>query len=149
VQESGAPKHTCSARRSPRFHRPSWKSVTAQQFRSPLSSEHSWGLVRPVSRYDFCEALHSIGRGLLYCTARLAFGSLPVVLADGSEVESFGMPPPAGAFHLQRLKDKLGNRSNASSEVEYDGAYGQLVGEEGRGVATGAWRGTIDQNNAT
>src|SRR5579875_1318341 len=103
VQENSAPKHTCSARRSPRFHRPSWKSVTAQQFRSPLSSEHSWGLVRPVSRYDFCEALHSIGRGLLYCTARLAFGSLPVVLADGSEVESFGMPPPAGAFRLQRL----------------------------------------------
>jgi putative acyl-CoA dehydrogenase len=40
------------------------------------------------------------------------------------------------AFHLQRLKAKLGNRSNASSEVEFDGAWGQLVGEEGRGVAT-------------
>jgi len=40
------------------------------------------------------------------------------------------------AFHIQRLKDKLGNRSNASSEVEFDGAYAQLVGEEGRGVAT-------------
>jgi putative acyl-CoA dehydrogenase len=37
---------------------------------------------------------------------------------------------------LQRLKDKLGNRSNASSEVELDGAWGHLVGEEGRGVAT-------------
>jgi putative acyl-CoA dehydrogenase len=34
------------------------------------------------------------------------------------------------------LKDKLGNRSNASSEVEFDGAYAQLVGEEGRGVPT-------------
>ncbi|MDB4970369.1 MAG: acyl-CoA dehydrogenase [Myxococcales bacterium] len=39
-------------------------------------------------------------------------------------------------MHLQRLKDKLGNRSNASSEVEFDGAYAQLVGEEGRGVPT-------------
>ncbi len=40
------------------------------------------------------------------------------------------------AMHLMRLKDKLGNRSNASSEVEYDGAVGWLVGEEGRGVRT-------------
>jgi putative acyl-CoA dehydrogenase len=38
--------------------------------------------------------------------------------------------------HLQRLKDKLGNRSNASSEVELAGAWGWLVGEEGRGVQT-------------
>ena len=34
-----------------------------------------------------------------------------------------------------RLKEKLGDRSNASSEVEYRGALGQLVGEEGRGIA--------------
>ncbi|HEY4784136.1 MAG TPA: acyl-CoA dehydrogenase family protein, partial [Chthoniobacterales bacterium] len=40
------------------------------------------------------------------------------------------------AFHLLRLKDKLGNRSNASSEVEFRRAWAQLVGEEGRGVAT-------------
>jgi putative acyl-CoA dehydrogenase len=40
------------------------------------------------------------------------------------------------AFHIQRLKDKLGNRSNASSEVEFHGAFAQLIGEEGRGVAT-------------
>lgn len=39
-------------------------------------------------------------------------------------------------FRIQRLKDKLGNRSNASSEVEFDGAWGVMVGEEGRGVAT-------------
>jgi putative acyl-CoA dehydrogenase len=37
---------------------------------------------------------------------------------------------------FQRLKDKLGNRSNASSEVEFRGAWAQLVGEEGRGVRT-------------
>jgi putative acyl-CoA dehydrogenase len=39
-------------------------------------------------------------------------------------------------MRIQRLKDKLGNRSNASSEVEYDGAFAWLVGEPGRGVAT-------------
>src|SRR6202011_6023579 len=40
------------------------------------------------------------------------------------------------AFHLLRLKDKLGNRSNASSEVEFKRAWALLVGEEGRGGAT-------------
>ncbi|WP_410646764.1 acyl-CoA dehydrogenase family protein [Amycolatopsis sp. cmx-4-54] len=51
---------------------------------------------------------------------------LPRVLPDGSR----------NGIRLQRLKDKLGNRSNASSEVEYDDAIGWLVGEEGRGVRT-------------
>ncbi|WP_197319643.1 acyl-CoA dehydrogenase family protein [Saccharomonospora sp. NB11] len=51
---------------------------------------------------------------------------LPRVLPDGTR----------NALHFQRLKDKLGNRSNASGEVEYDGAVGWLVGEEGRGVRT-------------
>jgi len=40
------------------------------------------------------------------------------------------------AIHFQRLKDKLGNRSNASSEVEFAGAFAWRVGEEGRGVRT-------------
>jgi len=38
------------------------------------------------------------------------------------------------AIRLQRLKDKLGNRSNASSEVEFAGAVGWLIGDEGRGI---------------
>ena len=40
------------------------------------------------------------------------------------------------AFYIQRLKQKLGNWSNASSEVEFDSAWARLVGPEGRGVAT-------------
>ena len=51
---------------------------------------------------------------------------LPRVLPDGSR----------NRMYLQRLKDKLGNHANASSEVEYDGATAWLVGEEGRGVPT-------------
>jgi putative acyl-CoA dehydrogenase len=51
---------------------------------------------------------------------------LPRFLPDGTR----------NRFHLQRLKTKLGNRSNASSEVEFDRAWARLVGEEGRGVAT-------------
>jgi len=39
-------------------------------------------------------------------------------------------------IQLQRLKDKLGNRSNASSEIEYRGAWARMVGEEGKGVRT-------------
>ncbi|HZV00794.1 MAG TPA: acyl-CoA dehydrogenase family protein, partial [Planctomycetota bacterium] len=39
-------------------------------------------------------------------------------------------------FFIQRLKDKLGNRSNASSEIEYDRTWARMVGEEGRGVPT-------------
>jgi putative acyl-CoA dehydrogenase len=49
---------------------------------------------------------------------------VPRVLPDGSR----------NAIRVQRLKDKLGNRANASSEVEFHGATGWLVGEEGRGV---------------
>ncbi|MHA4774280.1 acyl-CoA dehydrogenase family protein [Streptomyces sp. MSC1_001] len=52
---------------------------------------------------------------------------VPRVLADGSR----------NAFALQRLKDKLGNRSNASAEVEFDGTtWARRVGEEGRGLRT-------------
>jgi putative acyl-CoA dehydrogenase len=39
-------------------------------------------------------------------------------------------------FHIDRLKDKLGNRSNASSEIELDSAWARMVGDEGRGVPT-------------
>jgi putative acyl-CoA dehydrogenase len=51
---------------------------------------------------------------------------LPRVLPDGTR----------NRFHIQRLKDKLGNRSNASSEIELDDAWAVMVGEEGKGVRT-------------
>ena len=47
------------------------------------------------------------------------------------------------AIRIQRLKDKLGDRSNASSEVEFWGAHAQLVGDEGRGIATILEMGTL------
>ncbi|MCB2114526.1 MAG: acyl-CoA dehydrogenase family protein [Parvularculaceae bacterium] len=40
------------------------------------------------------------------------------------------------AIHIMRLKDKLGDRANASSEIEFHGAYAELIGEPGRGVRT-------------
>ena len=51
---------------------------------------------------------------------------LPRVLPDGTR----------NVFRIQRLKDKLGNRSNASAEIELDGTYARRLGDEGRGVAT-------------
>jgi len=51
---------------------------------------------------------------------------VPRVLPDGTR----------NVFSLQRLKDKLGNRSNASSEVEWSDTLARLVGEEGRGIQT-------------
>ena len=65
-----------------------------------------------------------------------------LVLAQAeSGVSCFLVPrhtPDGGlnAIRIQRLKDKLGDWSNASSEVEFAGAVGWLIGEEGRGVAT-------------
>jgi putative acyl-CoA dehydrogenase len=78
---------------------------------------HKWFTSAPMS--DFFLTLAQAPGGL-------SCFFVPRVLADGSR----------NPIRLQRLKSKLGNRSNASSEIEYDGALGWLVGEEGRGVAT-------------
>ncbi len=51
---------------------------------------------------------------------------VPRLLDDGSR----------NTFLIQRLKDKLGNRSNASSEIEYHDTWAQRIGDEGRGIAT-------------
>ncbi len=65
-----------------------------------------------------------------------------LVLAQAEEgLSCFFMPrfAPDGsvnAIHFQRLKDKLGNRSNASSEVEFANAYAERVGDEGKGIRT-------------
>ncbi len=58
---------------------------------------------------------------------------LPRVLPDGS----------LNALRIQRLKDKLGNKANASSEVEFTGASAWLVGEEGRGIPQILEMGTL------
>jgi putative acyl-CoA dehydrogenase len=78
---------------------------------------HKWFLSAPMS--DAFLVLAQAPGGL---TCFL----VPRFLPDGS----------VNALHFQRLKDKLGNRSNASSEVEFHGAWARAVGEEGRGVPT-------------
>ncbi len=63
---------------------------------------------------------------LAQAPAGLSCFLVPRILPDGAR----------NPFRIQRLKDKLGNRSNASSEPEFDGTVAWLVGEEGRGVRT-------------
>jgi putative acyl-CoA dehydrogenase len=74
----------------------------------------------------FCSAPMSDAFLVLAQTpAGLSCFLVPRVLPDGAR----------NRFHLQRLKDKLGNRANASAEIELDGAGGWPVGEPGRGLA--------------
>ena len=75
----------------------------------------------------FCSApMSDLFLMLAHTEAGLSCFAVPRWLPDGTR----------NAITVQRLKDKLGNRSNASSEIEMDGALGRLVGDEGRGIAT-------------
>ncbi|MCF8882067.1 acyl-CoA dehydrogenase family protein [Erythrobacter sp. SN021] len=75
-----------------------------------------------------------------FCSAPMSDAFLTLAYAEGG-LTCFLVPRwrPDGsrnAIHIMRLKDKLGDRSNASSEIEYHGALAQRVGDEGRGVRT-------------
>lgn len=78
---------------------------------------HKWFCSAPM-----CDAFLT----LAYTDKGLTCFLLPRHRPDGSRNQ----------FYIQRLKDKLGNWSNASSEIEYRGALAWMVGEEGRGVPT-------------
>jgi putative acyl-CoA dehydrogenase len=75
-----------------------------------------------------------------FCSAPMCDLFLVLARTEGG-LSCFALPrwTPDGernAFRIDRLKDKLGNRSNASSEVEFDRAWARMLGEEGRGVST-------------
>ncbi|MFN8174349.1 MAG: acyl-CoA dehydrogenase family protein [Solirubrobacteraceae bacterium] len=75
-----------------------------------------------------------------FCSAPMCDVFLTLAQADGG-LSCFAVPrwTPDGernGIRLLRLKDKLGNHSNASSEIEYEAAWSRMVGEPGRGVAT-------------
>lgn len=92
-------------------------SAVAQADGSYLITGHKWFTSAPMS--DILLVLAQAPGGL-------SCFFLPRILPDGTR----------NNMAIQRLKDKLGNHSNASGEVEYDNAVAWLVGEEGRGVAT-------------
>ena len=76
---------------------------------------HKWFFSAPM-----CDAFLVLAQA----PAGLSCFFVPRVLQDGA----------INVIHIQRLKDKLGNKANASSEVEFHGASAWLVGEEGRGI---------------
>lgn len=78
-------------------------------------SGHKWFTSAPM-----CDAFLILAKA----PAGISCFLVPRILPDGSRND----------LRLMRLKDKLGNRSNASGELEYDDAAGWLVGEEGRGI---------------
>ena len=93
----------------------------------PLGTEGGGQPYSLIGHKWFCSAPMSDAFLVLAQTERgLSCFLLPRVLPDGAR----------NAFHIQRLKDKLGNRSNASSEVEFDEAWAIMIGDPGRGVQT-------------
>ncbi|MDR6906479.1 putative acyl-CoA dehydrogenase [Agromyces sp. 3263] len=94
----------------------------------PTGVDDAWGReFRLTGHKWFCSApMSDAFLVLAQAPGGLSCFLVPRVLPDGSR----------NVFRIQRLKDKLGNRSNASSEIELDGTTGWLVGEEGRGIAT-------------
>ncbi|MCG7503823.1 DNA alkylation response protein [Mesorhizobium retamae] len=80
-------------------------------------SGHKWFMSAPMS-----DAFLVLGQA----SEGLSCFLVPRILGDGS----------GNGFRFQRLKDKLGNRSNASSEVEFENAIGEMVGEPGQGIKT-------------
>jgi putative acyl-CoA dehydrogenase len=93
----------------------------------PLNGGGAGGEYELVGHKWFCSApMSDIFLVLAQTDDGLSCFLLPRILPDGTR----------NAFHIQRLKDKLGNRSNASSEIELHGAWARMVGEPGRGVPT-------------
>jgi putative acyl-CoA dehydrogenase len=94
---------------------------------------------RPIGRRE-PGAEYEIAGHKWFCSAPMCDVFLVLAQTEGG-LSCFALPrwTPDGqrnALRIERLKDKLGNRSNASSEVVFDGAWARMVGDEGRGVAT-------------
>jgi putative acyl-CoA dehydrogenase len=85
---------------------------------------HKWFFSAPQCDAHLVLAQSRVGLSCFFMPRRLPDGSL-------------------NGIYIQRLKDKLGNRSNASSEVEFVDAWASLLGEEGRGVPTILEMGTF------
>ncbi len=94
---------------------------------------------RPLGREGPGEAYELVGHKW-FCSAPSCDAFLSLAQTERG-ISCFLVPRwrPDGSrnpFRLQRLKDKLGNRSNASAELEYPGTFAQMLGEDGRGVRT-------------
>jgi putative acyl-CoA dehydrogenase len=100
--------------------------VRANTTRAEPQGSDAWGARYAITghKWFFSAPMCDAFLVLAQTASGLSCLFLPRVLPDGSR----------NAIRIQRLKDKLGNKANASSEVEFEGATAWLVGEEGRGV---------------
>ncbi|MCR6650173.1 MAG: acyl-CoA dehydrogenase family protein [Cellvibrionaceae bacterium] len=100
--------------------------VRANTTRAEPAGQDDWGQRFTVTghKWFFSAPMCDAFLILAQTASGLSCLFLPRVLPNGG----------VNAIHIQRLKDKLGNKANASSEVEFHGATAWLVGEEGRGV---------------
>jgi putative acyl-CoA dehydrogenase len=101
--------------------------------RANTSKAHAIGDGGPGAEYEL------VGHKW-FCSAPMSDAFLTLAQAPGG-LSCFFVPRwrPDGTrnpFFIQRLKDKLGDHANASSEIEYNGTWARMVGEEGRGVRT-------------
>jgi putative acyl-CoA dehydrogenase len=96
-------------------------------FATPIDGGGAGGEYSLLGHKWFCSApMSDLFLVLAQTDHGLSCFLMPRVLPDGTR----------NAMHIQRLKDKLGNRSNASSEIELHDAWARMVGEPGRGVPT-------------
>ena len=109
--------------------------VRANTTRAEFAEETPWGRRYRLAghKWFFSAPMCDAFLVLAQTPAGLSCLFLPRVLADGT----------LNAIRIQRLKDKLGNKANASSEVEFAGASAWLVGDEGRGVQQILEMGTL------
>ena len=109
--------------------------VRANTTRAEADGSDAWGPRFRITghKWFFSAPMSDAFLVLAQSAAGLSCFFLPRVLPDGSR----------NAIHIQRLKDKLGNRANAGTEVEFHGATAWLVGEEGRGVPQILEMGTL------
>jgi putative acyl-CoA dehydrogenase len=100
--------------------------VRANTTRAQPDGSDAWGQRYRITghKWFFSAPMSDAFLVLAQASAGLTCFFMPRVLPDGT----------FNTIRIQRLKDKLGNKANASSEVEFDEAFAWLVGEEGRGV---------------
>jgi putative acyl-CoA dehydrogenase len=100
--------------------------VRANTTRAEFDADTPWGRAYRITghKWFFSAPMCDAFLVLAQAPGGLSCFFLPRILPSGE----------VNALRIQRLKDKLGNKANASSEVEFHGATAWLVGEEGRGV---------------
>ena len=120
------------------LHAAPWADPRAGAHVARAAKFYVWSQAEPVPGAG--AGAHLLTGHKWFCSAPMSDLFLTLAQAPGG-LTCFLLPRvlPGGernGMRLQRLKDKLGNRSNASAEVEFDGALAYQVGEPGRGVAT-------------